>query len=113
MNKQMITIRRVGSITFGVVLVVMGCLFLLHMFFPQFNYFMIYRFWPVVLILLGIEVLVGSRGKNYEVLNEEGKIIEQSKMVYDFAAILMMALILGIAIFMAMVYWVYETNGYW
>lgn len=111
MEKQTITIRRVGSVTFGVVLILIGSLFLAHMFFPQ-HYFYIYKFWPVILILLGIEVLVGTRGKNYEVLDEEGKVIEQSKSVYDFAAIIMMSIILGIAIFAASVYWGYETNGW-
>lgn len=112
MNRQTITIRRVGSVTFGVVLLITGCLLLAHMFFPQFNYFMIYRFWPIALILLGIEVLMGTRTKSYEVLDEKGKVVEQSKTVYDFPAIIMMTVSLGFAVLMAMTYWVYETNGY-
>ncbi len=112
MNGQTIRIRRVGSVTFGVVLVVLGCLLLIQTLFPQFSYYMVYRFWPVMLITLGIEVLAGTRGKNYEVLDEKGKVVEQNKTVYDFPAILMMTVILGFAVFMAMVYWVYETNGY-
>ena len=62
MEKQ-IRVRRVGSFTFGIVLILTGALFLVHIFFPAFNYYLIYRFWPVILILLGIEVLAGTRYK--------------------------------------------------
>lgn len=113
MNRQTIRIRRVGSVTFGAVLLVTGILLLIHTFFPQFDSFMVYRFWPVSLILLGIEVLLGTRPQNYEVLDDNGKVVEQSKTVYDLPAIIMTAVMVGFAIFMAMVYWVYETNGYW
>lgn len=112
MEKQTVTIRRVGSVSFGIVLLLSGFLLLAHTFFPQFNYLMVYRFWPVTLIIMGIEVLAGARGKNVEVLNEQGKVIEQNKTVYDFAAIIMMVVVLGTVIFTAMVYRLYEMNGY-
>ena len=110
MGRQTVTIRRIGSITFGLVLIVTGVLFLAHLFFPGFNYLLIYRFWPVILILLGIEVLLGSRQKNVEVLDEKGQIIEQSKMVYDVPAILLMIVLTGFSMCMALVYFVYETE---
>ncbi|MBQ8877145.1 MAG: hypothetical protein IJ029_00305 [Lachnospiraceae bacterium] len=108
MGKQTVTIRRVGSVSFGIVLLLSGFLLLAHTFFPKFDYLTVYRFWPVTLIMLGIEVLVGSRGKNVEVLDEQGKVIEQSKTVYDFAAIIMTAVVLGAAIFTAAVCRLYE-----
>ena len=105
MGKQTIRIRRVGSVTFGIVLVITGVIFLLQQLFPNLNYVIIFRFWPVILIGLGIEVLLGSRQKNVEVLNEEGKIIEQSKMVYDVPAIILTIVLIFFSIFMAMMNW--------
>ncbi|MGN0377396.1 MAG: LiaI-LiaF-like domain-containing protein [Suilimivivens sp.] len=112
MGKQTIQIRRVGSVTFGTVLIVTGILFLVHIFFPAFNYFLIYRFWPVILILLGVEVLVGSRQKSYEVIDSQGRVVEQSKMVYDVPAILLMITLTGFAMCMALIDWTYEIQGW-
>lgn len=52
--------HRVGSITFGVLLILFGSLFLVQAFIPALEYTMIIRFWPCVFILLGVEVLVSS-----------------------------------------------------
>lgn len=112
MDRQTITIRRVGAVTFGFVLVVTGVLFLIHAFYPQLHLLMIYRFWPVILIILGVEVLLGNRHKNFEVLDESGKIVEKCRTVYDVPAILMMSAVSCFAMVMALVYWVYETNNF-
>ena len=112
MDKQTIQGRRVGSVTFGTVLIAIGTLFLLHLFFPAFNYYLIYRFWPVILILLGLEVLSGSRQKSYEIIDAEGKIVEQSKMVYDVPAILLMITLTGFSMCMALIDWVYEAQNF-
>ncbi len=112
MEKQTIKVRRVGSVTFGIVLIVTGILFLIHIFFPGFNYFLIYRFWPVILILLGLEVLAGSRHKTYEVTDNQGNVVEQSKTVYDVAAILLMITMTAFAMCMALIDWAYQTEGY-
>lgn len=53
--------HRVGSITFGVLLILFGSLFLAQAFIPALEYLMILRLWPCVFILLGVEVLVSSR----------------------------------------------------
>jgi len=111
MGKQTIQVRRVGTVTFGVVLIITGVLFLVHLFLPAFNYFLIFRFWPAILILLGVEVLAGSRQKSYEVLDAKGEVIEQSKMVYDVPAILLMVVLTGFAICMALIDWTYEVQG--
>lgn len=111
MEKNTIRVRRVGSVTFGLVLIVTGSLLLIHLFVPAFPYLLIFRFWPLILILLGLEVLAGSRQKSYEVLDREGNVVEQSKIVYDTAAILLMIVLTGFAMCMAMADWAYETQG--
>ncbi len=111
MGKQTITVRRVGSVTFGLTLVATGILFLANLFYPAFDYLTIYRFWPMILIVLGIEVLMGSRQKNVEVLDEEGKVVEQSKVVYDVPAIVLMIVLTIFAMCMAVVYWVWTFEA--
>lgn len=111
MGKQTVTIRRVGTVTFGLTLVTTGILFLANLFYPAFDYLMVYRFWPLILIFLGIEVLLGSRQKSVEVLNEEGKVVEQSKVIYDVPAILLMIVLTGFAMCMAVIYWVWTFEA--
>ena len=105
MGKQTIKVHRVGSVTFGIVLVITGVIFLLQQFFPKWDYVIIFRFWPIVLIGLGIEVLLGSRQKNVEVLDEEGKTIEHSKTVYDVPAMILTMVLVFFSIFMAVMNW--------
>ena len=56
----MMSERRVGSLTLGVSLVGFGILFLLRIFVDSIDYWAILKFWPVVFILLGVEILVFS-----------------------------------------------------
>lgn len=51
--------HRVGTITFGVTLIACGVLFLISQFSHAFSLETVLSFWPVVLIALGVEVLVG------------------------------------------------------
>ena len=53
--------RRIGSMTFGLVLVIFGCLFLLHIVLPWLDYIVIFRLWPCIFIVLGIEILIGNK----------------------------------------------------
>jgi len=77
----MIKGRRVGTLTAGIVLVIFGIIFLLRTFMPDFNISWIISFWPVVLILLGIEIIAA-----YAINKEE-------KMQYDFAAIMLVIIL--------------------
>jgi len=52
--------RKIGVLTLGVALVAFGALFLARVFAPWFDYARVLQFWPVVLILLGVEVLVSA-----------------------------------------------------
>lgn len=112
MGKQTIRIRRVGSITFGMVLVTTGFLFLTETFLPNLDYRFVFRFWPIILILLGIEVLMSTRQKSWEILDLTGKVVEQNKVIYDVPAIVLTMFLIGFSLVMGMVNWaVYHSGG--
>lgn len=56
--------HRVGTTTFGSILIVLGIVLLLQLFIPGLNYTIILDCWPVTLILLGIEILVANAKSN-------------------------------------------------
>lgn len=58
--------KRVGSVTLGLTLVVFGVMFLLSAFIKSFNYLDVIKFWPVIFISLGIEMLVHAFSKDAE-----------------------------------------------
>ncbi len=86
-------VRRIGSVTFGVTLICYGILFLIRIFVPNLKYHFIFQCWPVVFILLGIEILL----ENYRCRTQ------QEKFIYDFPAILMLAAMLFFAMIMAII----------
>lgn len=73
--------RRVGTFTTGIVLVLFGIMFLLHLIYPGFNYLIIASLWPVILILLGMEIIVAY------IINKE------DVMKYDFHAIILIIIL--------------------
>ena len=79
--------RRVGTVTIGVSMVVFGVMFLLSSVFELVSYGTVFALWPLILILLGIELLIASFFKG--------------KLVYDkgsiFITILMMLFAAGMA----------------
>ena len=87
-EKRTTRTHRVGTVTFGLVLVVMGVLFLLEMIFPVLDYELIFRLWPLIFISLGIEVLLSSRRA-------------EERRVYDGAASFLLMLLVVIAMGMA------------
>lgn len=89
--------RRVGTFTLGVSLVLFGVLFICHIFWSSLNYLLIFHFWPVLFILLGVEILfyaVKAPDKHYR---------------YDFAAILIIFLLVCFAMGMAGMDWMMEN----
>lgn len=59
--------KRVGSVTCGILLIVFGFLFIIHLIVPALSYEAIFRLWPVILIALGVEMLLAGRNKSEEV----------------------------------------------
>lgn len=97
--------RRVGSVTFGLTLILFGVLFLLHIVVPSLHYEIIFQFWPVVFVLLGIEILVENHRSN----------AENCRFIYDFPAILMLVILLLFAMVMAAADFSlhYYQRGWW
>lgn len=73
--------NRIGTLTAGIVLIGVGLIFLLRLIYPSINYSVIVSAWPVVLVLLGIEIIVAY------VINKD------EIMKYDFAAIVILIML--------------------
>ena len=96
-RKRGVRTHRVGTITLGIGLVGVGALFLAHMFLPEMSYEFIYKVWPVIFILLGIEILLANGRKNVE-------------FVYDKTAIGLVAFLIIFSMFMAVIGFAVETS---
>lgn len=95
--------HRVGTITCGLILILYGVLFLLRMALPFLNYSMIFELWPVVLILLGLEILIGCTGRRSEKRNFK----------YDFGSVLIILIMMGFSMIMAAVDYGMYWGGYY
>lgn len=84
-------VHKVGTISCGITLVLYGVLFLIHMVFPLLDYKAIFALWPLILVILGVEILLGCRKKG-----PEGQ-----KFVYDFPAVLIVAAMMFFSFIMA------------
>lgn len=81
--------RRVGTITVGVSMVGFGVLFLLSSLFEAIGYETVFAMWPLILIVLGFEVLAATAFKG--------------KLVYDKGSVFIMILMMFLAAGMAAV----------
>lgn len=52
--------RRVGTLAFALVLILAGVLLMVYQLVPRFNLLQIVKFSPIILVVLGIEMLVYS-----------------------------------------------------
>lgn len=100
---KVVRTRRVGSVTFGLTLICFGIMFLIHTVVPAFRYDVIFRFWPIVFILLGTEILVENHKSNHE----------GCRFVYDFPAVVMLVLLLFFAMMLAAVDYAMMHGGIW
>ncbi len=87
--------RRVGTVTLGAILILYGIAFLLHSFIEGLPYYLIFQLWPVIFVTLGIEILISS----FRFKEQEFK--------YDFAAIIIICILVVFAMGMAWLDWMY------
>ena len=83
-------VRKIGTATLGIVLVLFGFLFLVHTFWQGLDYMMIMKCWPLILISLGVETLLSIKQHTDEV-----------KWVYDKAAVVLLFVLSLFAMMMA------------
>lgn len=93
--------RKVGSFTLGVVLIATGIFFLCYQFIPGFNYELAFALWPIILIMLGTEVLYAQtaarkRGENVK---------------YDAGAIVIMVISAAGSFAMGCIYYIVKNIG--
>lgn len=89
-NRNNTRVHRVGTITCGSTLIVSGILFLVHMIIPVISYEFIFRLWPCILIMLGIEVLIGNYKKEDVFVYDKGA-------VFLLVVLAIFAMIMGFA----------------
>lgn len=96
-QKQIARTHRVGTVTFGCILIVFGVLFLINIFIPTLNYATIIRLWPSVFIFLGVEVLIS----NFK-FSRNNSMETEVKFIYDKTAIFLMICLFFFAVIMAL-----------
>ena len=67
--------HRVGTITLGVTMVAIGVLYLIQIFWGSIEYVWICKLWPVIFILLGMEILLANARKNGEFVYDKVGIV--------------------------------------
>lgn len=93
--------RRVGTVTLGAILVLYGIVFLLHSFIEGMSYYLIFRLWPIIFVALGIEVLISSIR------------FKEQEFKYDFAAIIIICILIVFAMGMAGLDWMYVHHSWY
>lgn len=84
--------RRVGTLTLGIMLITSGVLFLLRSFTSNLSYEFIFKLWPIIFILLGLEILYANYNSN-----------KDKKLLYDKTAFFLIIILTLFAISMAIV----------
>lgn len=87
-SSRAVRVHRVGTITCGCTLIIFGMLFLLHMIVPAFSYTFIFRLWPCIFIMLGVEILIGNSSK------------KEDMFVYDKGAVFLLVVLAVFAMLM-------------
>ncbi len=63
-------IHHVGTVTLGISLIVSGIVCLLRVFIPKIPVSSVLRLWPLMMIMLGVEILLSCTGKKKFVIDK-------------------------------------------
>lgn len=95
--------HKVGTITLGITLITFGVLFLLRIFIPGLSYEIVVKMWPVIFIILGLEILIASFSQ------------KEDKLVYDKTAIFLTVVLtffaMGMAVLDCFIQYFHEYAG--
>ncbi len=83
--------HRIGTITLGGLLITFGLLFLLRIFITSLSYGVIFKLWPIIFILLGIEILIANFRQ------------KESSLIYDKTAFALIIILSFFAMGMSIV----------
>lgn len=83
--------HRIGTITLGGLLITFGLLFLLRIFITTLSYGIIFKLWPLIFILLGIEILIANFRQ------------KESSLIYDKTAFALIIILSFFAMGMSIV----------
>ena len=83
--------HRIGTITLGGLLITFGLLFLLRIFITSLSYGVIFKLWPIIFILLGIEILIANFRQ------------QESSLIYDKTAFALIIILSFFAMGMSIV----------
>lgn len=78
--------RRAGTLTAGLSLISFGVLFILRNFLPKLDYTLILSLWPLILILLGAEILAAYFLNREEKIRYDGWSVFLMVLLSFFAA---------------------------
>ena len=90
--------HRVGTITLGVTMISIGVIYLLQLFLHILDYMWIWKLWPVIFIMLGVEILVSN-------------VRSGGQFIYDKAGIVLIFVLSGFAFLMAVLEKAVEAGG--
>lgn len=91
--------RRVGTLTLGITLIVMGIAFLVQMLLPFITTSIIFRAWPLIFIFLGVEILFS----NWKYADRE--------FIYDKVGIFLTMILIFFAMFLAFFSYMIQYYG--
>lgn len=91
MEQNNAPVRRVGTVTMGLLLIIAGGIMLGSLFFPQWDFTPLIKAGPLVLVSLGVETLLAARAN--------------CRVKYDWVSMLLSCLIVTTALGMTVVAW--------